>query len=327
MRKVLEKILAVFVILILFSRVFPAAGMEMGGFDIEVGVGEQSDFPDTGSFEENSGSSSDSGSIQENEEISSGGGVSSDNFTSNTTESGQNSPAVSGSDGQNMTDSSQNIGQTAPASSENSVQTAPVFSQTTGQNASSSSENVPVSSQSTGQNAPVSGQNSGKKEAAFNEYTEQKNKKQSSQVSSHETKWSSGSTADISEEKSASGDTVSPSPVPTVTLTPNPEPSPVPELFFYQKKTDDEIPKRELEIYYHKEIVSDSGTPPFFLILSDSPVSVLSVRINEEESLWHWEESSLILDVNEVQKDSCVELIAVYEEGAEIRVFCRKLEP
>lgn len=313
MRKVLEKILAVFVILILFSRVFPAAGMEMGGFDIEIGVGEQSDFPGTGSFEENSGSSSDSGSIQENDEISSGVGASSDSNTSNTTGSGQNSSAVSGSDGQNMTDSSQNTGQTAPASSENSVQTAPVFSQTTGQNASSSSENVPVSSQSTGQNAPVSGQNSGKNEAVFSEYTEQKNKKQSSQVSSHETKWSSGSTADISEEKSASGDTVLP--------------SPVPELFFYQKKTDDEISQKELEIYYHKEIVSDSGTPPFFLILSDSPVSVLSVRINEEESLWHWEESSLILDVNEVQKDSCVELIAVYEEGAEIRVFCRRREP
>ena len=110
-------------------------------------------------------------------------------------------------------------------------------------------------------------------------------------------------------------------------MTPNPEASPVPELFFYQKKTDDEIPKRELEIYYHKEIVPDSGTPPFFLILSDSPVSVLSVRINKEESLWHWEGSSLVLYVNEVQEDSCVELIAAYEEGAEIRVFCRKIEP
>lgn len=331
MRNVHEKVLAVFMILVVFFRVCTAAGMEMGGFDIEVGVGGQSDFPGSESFDEDGGSPSDSGSIQNNDELSSGGGEPDDNSTSNTTESGQKNPAVSESGGQNVSVPVQNSEQNASVSSQSIGQNAPVSDQSTGQNTIAPIEN-------NGQTASASSHNTEKNESAFGEYSVQKknrqNKKQNRQISSYETKRSSGSNADISGKKSASGDTVSPSPVPTVTLTPNPEPSPVPtvtlipnpepspvpELFFYQKKTDDEIFKKELEIYYHKEIVSDSGVSPAFLILSDSPISVLSVRINEEESLWHWEGSSLVLDAKEVQEDSCVELITLYEKGSKIRM-------
>ncbi len=105
--------------------------------------------------------------------------------------------------------------------------------------------------------------------------------------------------------------------VPPLTITP------VPVLHFYRGHSEKETEKKELLIHYQKENTKACKNPGF-LITGKGGIQILSVRINGAECLWHWKEKSLVLDASAEKESNCIEILALYEAGEEIRAEFQK---
>lgn len=105
--------------------------------------------------------------------------------------------------------------------------------------------------------------------------------------------------------------TATPEPLPTVT--------PAPGLSFYRRHSDEGSERTQLSVYYHKE-TAEACEKPQFLITGKGTIHILSVRINGAECPWHWKENLVVIDTAAGKATNCVELLALYEAGEEIRI-------
>lgn len=301
---------------ILCWTVIPVSGMEMGGFDVQIGAGEQSDFSfvqeeqSGGSVSETSGNPGTDGNSQNSTQIQSQGSV--QNFGQ---ESVTSDVSVFSSDAYSGSASGEK------RLSDSGVQSSSVISQ-------QGQIMLPV-------REPAGDSAREPTQGAINEQTKEPIKtptKESAQKTIKEP--TINSAKEPTKEpttKSAKKPTKEPTKEPTPKLITEPPelndapapvasetPVPSPALLFYDNNSVQMAEKTGLCVKYWKE---ETGTceNPGFQIVSDVPFYILSARINHRECLWKWQGEYLFLEGGSDKKNNSVELIILYEDMGDAR--------
>lgn len=109
--------------------------------------------------------------------------------------------------------------------------------------------------------------------------------------------------------------TFAPTPMPTVTPCPRRE-----SFTYYKKQEDGETHQKDYPVKFINDIKVEKGQNPEIEVESKGSVQILSLRVNEKECPWHWEDNKIVID-GEVDGDECkVEILAFSHGGKLIKI-------
>lgn len=103
-------------------------------------------------------------------------------------------------------------------------------------------------------------------------------------------------------------------PVPTVTPAEKRKMKPV--------KTGKKIQEKEMDICYFSSTIQTNNCNTIGLrIVSEKPMYIFSVRVDQKERKWHWEGESIIIEVGTQRQNGYLELLSICEKKDKIQVF------
>lgn len=110
-----------------------------------------------------------------------------------------------------------------------------------------------------------------------------------------------------------------PSPTPVITLTSVPTPTRIP-FAYYRECAEENRKQQDYPVGFRHKKGGEPGQCPEIEIRSKGTVQVFSLRLNGEESPWHWNGDTIIMDKKAEKGENIIELLVFSQGGRLVRM-------